>query len=120
MSVEELVEGVAWFIREFYGWRSIALRALQKPNLNPVDLLGYFGLNRWFSHMYKAAYERDARGRCAANDREIFGRERISYVARRFTRGGPGLLAALLEEVERFSGRRPPADDMTLLTVRRA
>ena len=32
---------------------------------------------------------------------------------------GTGLLEAILEEVDRFSGGRPPADDMTLLTVRR-
>jgi radical SAM superfamily enzyme YgiQ (UPF0313 family) len=68
MSVEELVEGVEWFVREFYGRRSIAHRALQKPNRNPIDLLGYLYLNRWFSRMYKAAYERDEQGRCAADD----------------------------------------------------
>ena len=55
----------------------------------------------------------------AANDGEIFGMERIGSVVKRATSGGPGLLTALLREVEKFSGPRPPADDITLLAVRR-
>jgi radical SAM superfamily enzyme YgiQ (UPF0313 family) len=72
MTVEELREGVEWFLKEFYGASSIALRALQKPNLNPIDLLGYISLNTWFANMYNTAYKRDEHGRCPINHRELF------------------------------------------------
>jgi sigma-B regulation protein RsbU (phosphoserine phosphatase) len=55
----------------------------------------------------------------ASNDEEIFGAARIASLLGRFPADGPGLLTAILEEVDRFSGGRPPADDMTLLTVHR-
>jgi sigma-B regulation protein RsbU (phosphoserine phosphatase) len=53
-----------------------------------------------------------------SNDEEIFGFKRVGTILGRFTAGGTGLLKAILEEVDRFSGGRPAADDMTLLTVR--
>jgi sigma-B regulation protein RsbU (phosphoserine phosphatase) len=56
----------------------------------------------------------------ASNDQEIFGAKRIAEILAHTTADGAGLLKAILAEVDRFSGGRPPADDMTLLTVRRA
>lgn len=69
MSVDELLEGVAWFIKEFYGLRSIAKRAFQKPNLRPMDLLGYYAFNTWFARMYKDLYRPGENGLCPAYDR---------------------------------------------------
>lgn len=99
MSVEELAEGVEWFIREFYSARSIALRALQKPNVNPVDLLGYLCLNRWFSGMYKTVYERDAEGRCPAHDRELYDRLTLQRFDKKVFGFGP--LESLMTVVNR-------------------
>lgn len=56
----------------------------------------------------------------ASNDDEIFGAKRISALLGRFPSDGTGLIDAILEEVDRFSRGRPPADDMTLLTVQQA
>ena len=69
MSVDELCEGVEWFIKEFYGLSSIATRAFQKPNHRPMDLLGYYAFNRWFARMYKDLYCPDASGLRPAYDR---------------------------------------------------
>jgi sigma-B regulation protein RsbU (phosphoserine phosphatase) len=55
----------------------------------------------------------------ASSDEDIFGCERIGSVLARLTSAGPELLKAILDEVDTFSGGRPPADDMTLLTVSR-
>jgi sigma-B regulation protein RsbU (phosphoserine phosphatase) len=55
----------------------------------------------------------------ASNEQGIFGAKRIEAVLRRLAGDGPGLLATILEEVNAFSGGRPPADDMTLITVSR-
>jgi len=72
MSVEELQEGVEWFIREFFGLKSTAVRALQKANRNPTDLLGYIFFNRWFSGMYRGLYKTGPDGRNAMNSRDLF------------------------------------------------
>jgi sigma-B regulation protein RsbU (phosphoserine phosphatase) len=56
----------------------------------------------------------------ASNDDEAFGIGRIGPVLERVPSGGPDLLETLLREVDVFTGGRPPADDMTLLTVCRA
>lgn len=56
----------------------------------------------------------------ASNDEEFFGAERIGALLGRFPADGPALLDAVLKEVDRFSGGRPPADDMTLLIMSRA
>jgi sigma-B regulation protein RsbU (phosphoserine phosphatase) len=53
----------------------------------------------------------------ASNDEEIFGVGRIGAVLRRSPAGGPDLLGRIMAEVDRFTGGRPPADDMTLLRV---
>lgn len=74
MTVEELEEGMEWFIKEFFGLKSVAVRALQKPNLNPKDLLGYVFFNRWFAGMYRGLYKPDREGRHAMNERELFDR----------------------------------------------
>jgi len=55
----------------------------------------------------------------ASNGEDIFGADRIGAVLEHFAEGGKGLVEAILKEVNQFSGGRPPADDMTLLTVRR-
>jgi sigma-B regulation protein RsbU (phosphoserine phosphatase) len=55
----------------------------------------------------------------ASNDKEFFGADRIGATLERHAADGTGLLEAMLKEVDRFSGGRPPADDMTLLTARR-
>ena len=55
----------------------------------------------------------------ASNDEEFFGVDRIGAILGPLAADGTGLLATILKEVDRFSGGRPPADDMTLLTVRR-
>jgi sigma-B regulation protein RsbU (phosphoserine phosphatase) len=53
----------------------------------------------------------------ASNDEEIFGADRIAVLFGRATSGGVDLVEAILTEVERFTGGRPPADDMTVLTA---
>jgi sigma-B regulation protein RsbU (phosphoserine phosphatase) len=53
----------------------------------------------------------------ASNDEEIFGAARIGALIRRPSERGAKLLEGILAEVEAFTGHRPPADDMTLLTV---
>lgn len=52
-----------------------------------------------------------------SNDEEIFGADRIGALFEHATPDGAGLLQAIMAEVERFTGGRAPADDMTLLTV---
>ncbi len=74
MSVDELQEGVEWFIKEFYGLRSIGLRGLQKPNWRPTDLLGYYAFNLWFARMYRDLYEPDDHGVIPAYDRAAHDR----------------------------------------------
>jgi radical SAM superfamily enzyme YgiQ (UPF0313 family) len=72
MTVDELQEGVEWFVKEFYGAKSFALRMLQRPNLNPFDLLGYLSFNWWFGGMYRSIFERDEEGRSPATDRALY------------------------------------------------
>lgn len=55
----------------------------------------------------------------ASDDVGIFGADRIGALLARFPGDGKRLIEAILEEVGRFSGGRPPADDMTLLKVGR-
>jgi sigma-B regulation protein RsbU (phosphoserine phosphatase) len=54
----------------------------------------------------------------ASEEGSFFGTERIHALARRKPAGGESLLLAVLDEVGRFTKGRPPADDMTLLSVR--
>jgi radical SAM superfamily enzyme YgiQ (UPF0313 family) len=72
MTVEELEEGVQWFIQEFFGARSVAVRAMQAANVNPLDMLGYLFFNRWFSGMYRGLYQTGPDGRNAMSDRVLF------------------------------------------------
>ncbi len=62
MSIEQLQEGVAWFIEQFYGLRSIFARGLQKPNRRLTDLLGYYAMNRWFARMYRDVFTPNEQG----------------------------------------------------------
>ena len=72
MTVDELQEGVQWFIEQFYGLRSIAVRGLQKPNRWPIDLLGYYAFNRWFARMYRDVFTPNENGVRPVDDRESY------------------------------------------------
>jgi sigma-B regulation protein RsbU (phosphoserine phosphatase) len=54
----------------------------------------------------------------ACEEDQLFGLERIHSIVLKNPLGGREILTAILEEVGRFLGGHPPADDMTLLTVR--
>jgi len=84
MTVDELQEGVEWFIKEFYGLRSTLVRGLQRPNRRPTDLLGYYAFNRWFARMYKDVFTPNSDGVRPVDDREAFAAITQRRVDKRF------------------------------------
>ncbi len=53
----------------------------------------------------------------ASSEHEDFGTDRVRQILTRWPGGGSAMLDALLAEVARFRGGRPPADDLTVVTA---
>jgi len=109
MTVDELLEGVEWFIDNFFSMKSIALRALQKPNLKPANLVAYLGINHLFSNMYKALYTPDENGRVPIRDRELFDSLSHKPLDKKEYGFNPVLDAVISEVVRTDAMRRPLA-----------
>jgi sigma-B regulation protein RsbU (phosphoserine phosphatase) len=90
------------------------------PLISPVlaDLQWNLAKVTWYSDSTLLLYT-DGISEASEED-EFFGVDRIHSILRRMPAAGQHLLATVLEEVGRFTGGRPPADDMTLLSVRNA
>ena len=109
MTVDELLEGVEWFINNFFGARSIALRALQKPNLKPSNLVAYLAVNHLFANMYKSLYTPHEDGRIPIRDRELFDELSLKPLDKQEYGMNPLLDAAISEFVRADAMRRPLA-----------
>ena len=75
MTLEELNEGLRWFIRRFFGWRSIIKRLPDRWWAGPSDLIAHLSVNLWFRSWYRMMVRRyGPSARYAIDDQAVFDR----------------------------------------------
>jgi hypothetical protein len=75
MALEELNEGLRWFIRRFFGWRSIVKRRPSRWWANHSDLIAHLSVNLWFRSWYWMMVRRyGPNARYAIDDQAVFDR----------------------------------------------
>jgi radical SAM superfamily enzyme YgiQ (UPF0313 family) len=83
MTLEELNEGLRWFIRRFFGWRSIIRRLPDRWWADRSGLIAHLSVNLWFRSWYRMMARRfGPSGRYAIDDQAVFDR----LVLRRYRR----------------------------------
>jgi len=83
MTLDELNRGLRWFLRRFFGLRSIWQRAPRRWWQNPSQLLAHLFMNLWFRSWYGMLTRRyGPRARYLIDDQELF--DRVCY--RRYRR----------------------------------
>ncbi len=75
MSLEELHEGVEWFIKEFFSPRSINVRKYQKPVFKDIKSYSIYHELAWGTSLYyNNLITRNKEGKSPLSDREKFDR----------------------------------------------
>ena len=75
MTLDELNEGLRWFIRRFFGLRSIFKRRPERGWTRLPDVLTHLSVNLWFRSWYWMIVQRfGPRGRYAIDDQALFDR----------------------------------------------
>ena len=108
MTLDELNRGLRWFIRRFFGLRSIWRRAPRRWWRAPSQLLAHLFMNLWFRSWYGMLTRRyGPKARYLIDDQELF--DRVCY--RRYRRHWLLNVARYLFGRSEGDRTAPPADD---------